>query len=165
MTELVYDLIYPTQSTIHVQALKAMSDQTFSDVRSVRSLSSFGSLSDRDEHGWDLTCPSGIENYLSSVKVTSITKNRLEGGHFLRRLDGLRHASWPVSGVTCQYCHYQYSHVLKDDQKQKGVLDWTRQNRKTIRRCLVCNVNLCPFCENEFHGIMMSDTARILGKK
>jgi hypothetical protein len=31
-------------------------------------------------------------------------------------------------------------------------------------RCLRCNVNLCPNCWNEWHGVDMRDTYRLLGR-
>ena len=42
--------------------------------------------------------------------------------------------------------------------------DWMVNNRESVRRCLVCNVNLCPNCELEFHGVNISNTRQLLGK-
>ena len=39
-----------------------------------------------------------------------------------------------------------------------------KQNRRSMRRCLVCNVNLCPVCENEFHGIDTSHAKQMFGR-
>ena len=79
-----------------------------------------------------------------------------------RRFDGMRHASLPVADRHCQYCHYQFMYELNDEQKK--VLWNMNKNRKHVRQCLVCNVNLFYICENEFHGVQMCETAKLLGK-
>jgi hypothetical protein len=38
------------------------------------------------------------------------------------------------------------------------------QNRQFILSCLVCNVNLCPNCINEWHGVDMRDTNKLFGQ-
>ena len=171
MVELVYDMIFPEQTKAHVEMMKDMaSSQSFaSAISSARSLSSFNSFLGEDNNvgGWDFTCESGILGYLKEVKQSSMNKARVEGNFFVRRFDGLRHGTVSCGNklpdMHCQYCYYQWSNNFNDEQKESNIT--MKRNRKEIRRCLVCNVNLCPMCENEFHGIMMSDNAALLGKK
>ena len=78
-----------------------------------------------------------------------------------RRFDGMRYASLPVTDRHCQYCLYQFKNELNDEQKE-GFWKMSK-NREHVRQCLVCNVNLCFICDNEFHGVQMSETAKLLG--
>ena len=52
----------------------------------------------------------------------------------------------------------------KLDDEQRKVCGKMLKNREHVRRCLVCNVNLCQVCENEFHGVRMCETEKLLGK-
>jgi hypothetical protein len=79
-----------------------------------------------------------------------------------RRFDGMRHASLPVTDKHCQYWLCQYTHAL--DDKQREGCGKMLKNREHMPGCLVCNVNLCYVCENEFHGVRMCETAKLLGK-
>jgi len=69
-------------------------------------------------------------------------------GHFSARLDGKRHASIPASTgdsrAHCQYCYYKWGILPDEDAKKQNT--WMQQNRKNVRRCLNCNVNLCWLC-------------------
>ena len=47
---------------------------------------------------------------------------------------------------------------------QKDAFELMKWNRANVRRCLVCNVNLCHICEIEFHEVKMSETTKLLGK-
>jgi len=169
MVELVFDMMYPEQTKAHVEMMTSMvKDTSFhSSVRSVRSFSSFSGTGreEEDEDAFDFTCESGIADYLKRVKQTTVNESRLRTNFFPRRLDGRRHGTVPCPGnvAHCQYCYYQWSNVFDDQQKE--VSTWMKQNRKQIRRCLVCNVNLCYICEHEFHGISMQDNATLTGKK
>jgi hypothetical protein len=40
-------------------------------------------------------------------------------------------------------------------------MDALRQNRQSVRRCLVCHVNLCPQCDNDFHGAQLSAHTKV----
>ena len=96
-----------------------------------------------------------------------MTIHRINSGFFYRRLNGLRHPSVPnyTATVACQYCHYQWRQ-LEDKKDTRKAFANLKQNRYgQIRRCMVCNVNLCSFCENEFHGIRMTDTAAMMGMR
>jgi len=166
LEQLVYDLICPNASRDIVNLFSGMDDETFaSEVRTTRSMSSFGTLgasTDMNEDV-DLTCDSGIKDYCDNNKPESMTKPRMEGGYFSRRLDGRMHGSVPsVGDSSCQYCRYQYKHMIsEEEQKTSG---WMKQNRTQTMRCLVCNVDLCPRCNMEFHGFDMANTAQLMGK-
>ena len=165
LEELVYDLIYPNQTRLRVEQLDAMDDESFaSTITTTKSLSSMNSVGGEVEEHWDFTCESSICLYLNEVRAQLITEKAIKANHFPRRHDGLRHASVPNDIVHsyCQYCSYQ----IKSDfnTKQQEAYPYMKKNRRHTRRCLVCNVNLCPVCENEWHGIMMDDTAKLLGK-
>ncbi len=46
-----------------------------------------------------------------------------------------------------------------DDDNEEDRRHFTKslkQNRSRIQRCLVCHVNLCPQCDNIFHGADLS---------
>ena len=97
------------------------------------------------------------------MKPSRITNERMDRGYFDRRLDGLRHGRIPaVPNTYCQYCYYQWT---KFDDTKKEAFNYMCKNRGRIWRCLLCNVNLCPVCDMEFHGISMQDKSKLLGKK
>ena len=162
IVELVYDLVFPGKTQLHLQSIKDSDD---SSICSTRTLSSFESVVDKaqlDEEV-DLNCDSGRDDYLNKTKPTKMTKKAmLTNKYWPRRFDGLRHSSLPVSGRHCQYCLYQYDNDF--DESQKDAFEMMRRNRANVRRCLVCNVNLCHICEIEFHGVQMSETTKLLGK-
>ena len=162
IVELVYDLVFPGKTQLHLQSIKDSDDRS---ICSTRTLSSFESVVDKaqlDEEV-DLNCDSGRDDYLKKMKPTKMTKKAmLTNKYWPRRFDGLRHSSLPVSGRHCQYCLYQYDNDF--DESQKDAFEMMRRNRANVRRCLVCNVNLCHICEIEFHGVQMSETTKLLGK-
>ena len=164
LVELVNDFIYPEQTKFHVEQLREMDDSSFaSTVRTTRSLSSFRNVTNTQCNGWDFTCESGIADYVDSVKPSALTKSRMERSNFFaRRLDGTFHAFVPAANDSrCQYCYYQWSNDL--DESQKEVQVFMKQNRKQTSRCLICNVNLCPNCFNEFHGFNMTNNVKLMG--
>ena len=128
-------------------------------TRSTRGSCSFGSVarSNDDEDVDDFECESGIADVLRKYKPDSITVQRMKSNFFTRRFDGKQHPTLPTE-LACQYCRYQYRHVLTDAQREDNKL--LDQNRKHVRRCLICNVNLCPSCELEFHGIETADLGK-----
>jgi hypothetical protein len=113
--------------------------------------------SNDDEDVDDFECESGIADVLRKYKPDSITVQRMKSNFFTRRFDGKQHPTLPTE-LACHYCRYQYRHVLTDAQREDNKL--LDQNRKHVRRCLICNVNLCPSCELEFHGIEMADLGK-----
>ena len=100
---------------------------------------------------------------MATKVLTVMTKKAMRmNDKWPRRFDGKHHASLTVADRHCQYCHYQFMYELDDEQKK---VFWNmNKNRKHVRQCLVCNVNLCYICENEFHGVQMCETAKLLGK-
>jgi hypothetical protein len=161
MTELVYNLIFPGQTSVHLSRIGELDDRS---IDSTRSLSSFTSVDDAQlEEEIDLDCDSGREKYLESTQPNHMTRKAMDSNkHWPKRFDGLRHASLPVTGKICQYCKFQYTHDFV--QVQKEAYSKMESNRAHVRRCLVCNVNLCSICELEFHGVRMCETAKLLGK-
>jgi len=106
---------------------------------------------------------SGREKYLESTQPNHMTRKAMDSNkHWPKRFDGLRHASLPVTGKICQYCKFQYTHDFDDRQREANPK--MLRNQANVRRCLVCNVNLCPICEIEFHGVRMCESAKLLGK-
>ena len=132
-------------------------------ISSKKTLSSFEPVDEAqlDEEVY-LTCNTGQTEYLDMKSPSIMTKKAMQmNNNWPRRFDGMRHASLPVTGKHCQYCLYQFKYELNDEQKEGfGKMS---KNREHVRRCLVCNVNLCFICENEFHGVQMSETAKLLG--
>ncbi len=133
-------------------------------ISSTRTLSSFKSVDKAKlDEDVDLICESGRLKYLAEKPATMMTKKAMmTNNKWPRQFDGMRHASLPVTDKHCQYCLYQYTHEL--DDKQREECGKMLKNREHVRRCLVCNVNLCYGCKNEFHGVPMCETAKLLGK-
>ncbi len=156
--ELIYDLLYPGQTDAHLQLISELDDRS---IDSSRTLTSFESVPDKElEETIDLDSDTGRANYLRDHNSTIMTNNAVwTNKPWPRQFDGLRHASLPVTGKHCQYCYYQYTYEFNDAQKES--LPWMEWNRRHIRRCLVCNVNLCEICEIEFHGVRMSETSKL----
>jgi hypothetical protein len=159
--QLVYDLIFPEQTVVHREALLREEEDDLSVSR--RSLSSFGgsSLQEEEEREWDFSCNRGINKFLTRDKGRRITKEKMNGSHFLRHFDGHFHAmvkAFPTS--LCQYCYFAWNHEY--DKKQKKSWSFMEKNRKDIIHCVVCNVNLCPKCVNEWHRVDMRDTNKVL---
>jgi hypothetical protein len=95
----------------------------------------------------------GLRN--GETKPYSITKDRMETNFFSQRLDRQRHAWVHTSEKRyCQYCRYVWANEL--DEAQKLTFKHKRQNKMKIIRCLVCNVNLCNWCDHEFHGMKLA---------
>lgn len=158
--QLIYDFIFPQQTVLHRDALRE------DDGDSLRSLSSFGgstSLQEEDERKWDFSCESGIKEFLENKSAKKITKANIgDGSVFGRRFDGLFHSIIEASAnMRCQYCYFIWKHDYDDSQKEDYI--YRRVNRHNTLRCLVCNINLCPNCMNEWHGFDMRDTNKLLG--
>ena len=160
--QLVYDFIFPAQTSAHRELLQEFDD----DKSSNRSLSSFGGSylqEDDSTREWDLSDSTGIKHFLEEKAATKITKKSLEGTLHSRRLDGRFHCFVKaLYSMRCQYCYYVYSNEYNEMQQE--VYEFKRQNKQNTVRCLTCNVNLCPNCWNEWHGVDMRDTNRLLGR-
>ena len=163
LEQLVYDLLSPRACGDHVTTLRSMDDGNYhASVRSTKTLSVFSGHNSRlyDHEEWDFTCDSGIQSYNEKVRVDRITKNRLETGFFYRRFDGALHPTIPTGhNAYCQFCAYNYSNVLSPTEQI--AFGEQKKNRKQVRRCLTCNVYLCNNCENEFHGIDMTNATAV----
>jgi hypothetical protein len=134
MVELEYYLIFPGRTC------GELDDRSIS---STRTLSSFESVNEAQlDEEVDLNCNTGREEYLDMKAPTVMTKKAMRtNDKWPRRFDGMRHASRPVTLRHCQYCRYQYKYEFDDEQRK--VLPKMHKNREHVRRCLVCNVNLC----------------------
>jgi hypothetical protein len=117
MTELVYDLIFPGNTVVHLSTIGELDDRS---IDSTRSLSSFASVDEKQlGEDIDLDCDSGRLAYLENRKATPMTKKGVETNKpWPKRFDGLRHASLPVADIHCQYCRYQYMHEFDDKQRE-----------------------------------------------
>ena len=157
LEELVYDFIFPKRSVNNAD------DST--NTTSIRSFSSFGQGSggDADESivSYDLNTSWGRKTYLDENPTVRITRRAIEDGHFRYRLDGLRHNMIPCNKDShCQWCYYKLMNDY-DKKERKNMTDALRQNRQSVRRCLVCHVNLCPQCDNDFHGAQLSAHTKV----
>jgi hypothetical protein len=47
-----------------------------------------------------------------------------------------------------------------DENQRYHLTHELKQNRSRIQRCLVCHVNLCPNCDNCFHGANLSSYSK-----
>eukprot|EP00984_Skeletonema_dohrnii_P025939 scaffold15185_cov72-Skeletonema_dohrnii-CCMP3373.AAC.1 len=150
--ELINDLMWPEKSKELVEKRKAAA-ASGSSVRSKSTLKSGKSFSSSSTT--DLSSQEEVESYLKNNTPDSITDKRLKNDHFSARHDGKRHASIPLfnSDVRCQYCYYKWKNMDEDAKKDATYM---RQNRQNVRRCLVCHVNLCWLCENDWHGVDIS---------
>ena len=124
-----------------------------SSVRSKRSRSSLSSVDEEDDDGDDddddYNCESGWKHVTKKYRSATITERKLYSNYFSHRLDGRRHPAIPTR-QTCQFCRFHFNQLPVKDQKANELM---KQNRKDVRRCLTCNVNLCPKCDMEFHGV------------
>ena len=132
-------------------------------MSTTRSLSSFRNSTNTQCNCWDFSCELGIANCLDSVKPSAVSKSRMERSNFFAcRLGRTFHASVPAAyDFHCQYCYYQWNNHLNDNQKR--VHAFMKRNRTKTIRCLICNVNLCPNCFNEFHGFNMTNNVGPMG--
>ena len=101
--------------------------------------------------------------FFENKSAKKITKANIgDGSVFGRRFDGLFHSIIEASAnMRCQYCYFIWKHGYDDSQKEDYI--YRHVNRLNTLRCLVCNINLCPNCMNEWHGFDMRDTNKLLG--
>ena len=145
----MYDFVFPGCSPTKPSA------DTSSTGSSARSFSVSYRDGDDGEDVYDLRSSIGRYEYCRNIKTKKITKRALEGGKFSMRLDGMRHNSIQArKNDHCQFCYFQYMNDIAENNRED--YPELKQNRKGIRRCLECNVNLCPQCDNVFHGADLS---------
>jgi hypothetical protein len=163
--QLVYDMMFPNQTLLHRRMLQRDEDLDESSIEG-RSLSSFGSstgLQPEDDREWDFSCKQGINEFLKENRGKNITSGNMKGTYHSRRNDGKFHGLVKsLSQMQCQYCYYKWKHEY--DPTEQRTYRWMERNRTDTVRCLRCNVNLCPNCWNEWHGIDMRDTNGLLGR-
>uniref|UniRef100_A0A7S2ME00 Uncharacterized protein n=1 Tax=Helicotheca tamesis TaxID=374047 RepID=A0A7S2ME00_9STRA len=88
---------------------------------------------------------------IASKRAVTINDRSLRDD-FPHRLDRAFHPV--VKAVTnrrCQLCAY----TLTKMRPSKGINEG--DNRDNIVRCVTCDVNLCLFCFNEFHGVDLGE--------
>ena len=161
--QLVYDLIFPKQTLAHRVALQKANDDDEGDSSVAQSLSSFGlGSTHRDDcRTYCFTDQAGIDEYLNKYPGTKITKSGMDGGQFARCLDRQFHCTVASKGGTrCQYCYYIWKHTYNSLEQE--TFNYREKNKLQTVRCLICNVNLCSICINEWHGVEMSDINGLL---
>ena len=116
MMELVFDLIFPGQTAVHMSTIDELDNRSISLTKS---LSSFTSVDEAQlEEEIDLDCDTGRESYLERTQPTAMKRKVMDlNKRWLKRFNRLRHASLLVTGKHCQYCHFQYTHDF--DKRQK----------------------------------------------
>jgi hypothetical protein len=160
LEELVYDFIFLGRSMNAVADTDSMVSNTSAHVLSICLFGLFGQ-GEHDEGVYDLTGRYGRECYLAAVLTVRIMKGALGGGYFCHRLDGMRH-NWILASRTshCQWCYYKLQNDY-DEKDRRHFRKALQQNRERIQQCLVCHVNLCPVCDNYFHGAHLSAYTRV----
>ncbi len=102
----------------------------------------------------------------SAISMESILFWKTRRGQKLQKgtyMAASSHVVWVGDFMVRQYCYYLWKNELNDKlQRDYAFMEW---NRSSMVRCLVCNVNLCPNCINELHGVDMQGTNRLLGQK
>ena len=164
--ELVYGLLFPDQSRAQVEKSKAMSVKKFCDsVKTTSSMSLFGNTKSPLDHKWDFLCQARVDKYLDKVKQSTMNCMCMQSNYFHRRFDGFQHPT--VCSIfqsdRSQYFYYQWVNEFTNEHKE--VTKYMKNDQKNIWRFLVCNVNLCQFCESKLHGVRMGDSEAMLGRK
>ena len=116
----------------------------------------------------------GTETRNSTVDKTRLLNRRVQTltertltTCFPKRLDGKFHPSLPTYSKPCQYC--QYKERLSNPEAGKKIpgarrhrtdggklvqpIKRCKRTYDNVSRCIVCNVELCPECFLNFHGI------------
>ncbi len=82
----------------------------------------------------DVVCESYRLKYLAAKPTMIMTKKAMmTNNKWTCRFDGMRHASLPLTDKHCQYCLYQYTHELDDEQRK--VCGKMLKNREHVRQC------------------------------
>ncbi len=150
----------PSQSKINVVIDPESTGNSDSSARteasSFCSVAVFGQGNDSDEGVYNLRSSIGQKQYLQAVPTVRISKGALEGGYFRHRPNGMRHNWIPAKEADhCQWCYYQLMNEVPEEDRRNFTSSF-RRNRSRIQQCLVCHVNLCPQCDNFFHGADLS---------
>jgi hypothetical protein len=154
LEELVYDFIFPGRSKNNVvinPELTGNSDLA-TEASSICSFAMFGQENVPDEGVYDLRSSISRKEYLQAVPTVRISKGALKRVFFQHRLDRMRH-NWIPSKKEdhCQWCYYQLMNEVPEEDRQHFT-NSLKQNCSQVQQCLVCHVNLCPQCDNSFHG-------------
>jgi hypothetical protein len=161
LEELIYDFIFPGRSKNNVVIDPDESTGNLdSEASSIRSFAVFGQGNDGNERVYDLRSSICRKQYLQAVPTVRISMGALKGGYFRHRLDGMRHNWIPAKEADhCQYCYYHRMNNV-DEEDRRHFTKSLKQNPSRIQRCLVCHENLCPQCDNIFHGANLSAFTR-----
>ncbi len=91
----------------------------------------------------------------------TINVTRMSNTYFEIRNDGKFHPYLATvhKSAYCQFCKYKYNHLYSPAQKKANKVMFN--NRCSIKRCLVCSVNLCDYCFSEWHGCGFSKMNRM----
>ena len=166
LEQLVYNMIFPQQTILHRDMLLRNDDES--------SLSSFGgssSLQVEDDREWDFTTQNGIDDWIT--KRGNPSQKSQWGISIPISLRGTlmdnfmpRSGCSQIRGVNIATTNIRISMIIMRGgfNNARWVYGFIEKNQTGTSRCLVCNVNLCPNCMNEWHGINMQDTDRLLGK-
>jgi hypothetical protein len=161
LEELVYDFIFPGRSKNNVvidpESMGNSDSSARTEASSICSFAVFGQGNDCDEGVFDLRSSICRKLYLQAIPTVRISKGALEGGYFRHRLDGMRH-NWihAKEADHCQWCYYQLMNEVAEEDRRH----FTKSLRQNRRIQLVCHVNLCPQCDNSFHGADLSTFSR-----
>ncbi len=158
-------MIFPWQMEINRDLLLHDEDNEDRMASIDLSLSSFGSSNLQAEAGreWDFSCQEGINTFLKNNRGRKITTGDMNGTYFPHWFDGKFHGSVSaLAHMRWQYCYYIWNNEYND--KQRTDFGYRERNRHKTVHCLVCNVNLCPNCMNEWHGVDMRAANRLLGQ-
>ena len=101
-------------------------------------------------------------NFSRNKKESKITKENIHSSLFLHFFDGRFNGT--IKGLPklqCKYCNYLWKNEF--NSKQQKDYGFMESNKTSMVHCLVCNVNLCPNCISEWHGVDMQDTNSLLG--
>ena len=90
----------------------------------------------------------GRQIYFEENPPETINVSRMSNTYFEIRNDGKFHPYLPTihKSAYCQFCKYKYNHLFSPAQKEG------KQSNVQIKWCLVCSVNLCGYCFNEWYG-------------
>lgn len=151
LQELIYDFLGWESDSKPSANDCADSSVAASSTRGGASYSGYSVASVQDEFYDISTTHEGREDWFSLNGSQRITKNRMDSNFFSKRHDGKFHPSIPTTShnAYCQYCKYKSS----------------KEYKKRIERCLICDVNLCWSCRLEWHGHDLGAVNRMLSKK
>ena len=149
--EFLLQLIYDFMGMTEMPAAEVDDESTQVATRSMTAAvqSNMSSASVKYNLGTD----KGRLAYCQEVRTHNVTVNRMEDNWFKDRTNGRYHPSIEnaFEGAYCQYCRFKWQHRITNE-RTKTINKWMFNYRAHIKRCLVCNVNLCWSCFNDWHG-------------